>query len=69
MEDVARAPNDAPPASPAEPPSIPILDSWIDGLMNCKQLSEADVQRLCEKVRVGFRRPLLLIQGTARRRF
>jgi serine/threonine-protein phosphatase 2A catalytic subunit len=33
-----------------EPASIPTLDGWIESLMNCKQLAESDVQRLCEKV-------------------
>lgn len=38
--------------SPAsEPASIPTLDGWIDSLMNCKQLAETDVQRLCDRVR------------------
>lgn len=36
---------------PAEPISIPTLDGWIDNLMDCKQLAEQDVQRLCDKVR------------------
>lgn len=36
---------------PSEAPSIPVLDSWIDSLMSCKQLSEADVTKLCDKVR------------------
>lgn len=36
--------------APIDPPSIPTLDGWIENLMACKQLSEADVQRLCEKV-------------------
>ena len=31
--------------------SIPTLDGWIESLMNCKQLSEADVSRLCDRVR------------------
>ena len=35
----------------AEPGAISTLDSWIDSLMNCKQLAENDVQRLCDKVR------------------
>lgn len=30
--------------------SIPTLDGWIESLMNCKQLSEADVSRLCDRV-------------------
>ena len=37
--------------SPAtEPPPIPTLDGWIENLMNCKQLAESDVVRLCDKV-------------------
>jgi hypothetical protein len=50
MEDVDRAPAELPPV-PLEPASIPTLDGWIESLMNCKQLAEIDVQRLCEKVR------------------
>lgn len=34
----------------AEPASIPTLDGWIESLMNCKQLAENDVQRLCDRV-------------------
>lgn len=34
-----------------DPPSIPTLDGWIESLMACKQLSEDDVRRLCEKAR------------------
>lgn len=34
-----------------EPASIPTLDGWIENLMNCKQLAETDVQRLCDRVR------------------
>ena len=34
-----------------EPTTIPTLDGWIESLMACKQLAEADVQRLCEKAR------------------
>jgi hypothetical protein len=30
--------------------SIPTLDGWIENLMNCKQLSENDVSRLCDRV-------------------
>lgn len=40
----------------AEPASIPTLDGWIESLMNCKQLAESDVQRLCDKVREMPRR-------------
>jgi len=37
--------------SPAtEPQSIPTLDGWIENLMNCKQLAENDVSRLCDRV-------------------
>ena len=34
----------------AETATIPTLDGWIEGLMSCKQLSEQDVERLCNKV-------------------
>jgi len=34
-----------------DPPSVPTLDGWIESLMACKQLSEEDVRRLCEKAR------------------
>jgi len=34
-----------------DPPSVPALDGWIESLMQCKQLSEEDVRRLCEKAR------------------
>ena len=27
------------------------VDTWIEMLMGCKQLSEADVKKLCDKVR------------------
>lgn len=37
-----------------EPASIPTLDGWIESLMGCKQLAEADVQRLCDKVMGRF---------------
>ena len=53
MEDVGRVPAELAPPMPAqEPATIPTLDGWIESLMSCKQLAEADVQRLCEKVRV-----------------
>ena len=35
-----------------DPGSIPTLDGWIENLMSCKQLSEADVSRLCDRVSV-----------------
>ena len=50
MEDVGRAPEPQAPAVPLEPATIPTLDGWIENLMNCKQLAEQDVQRLCDKV-------------------
>ncbi|KAL8781870.1 MAG: hypothetical protein Q9213_005811 [Squamulea squamosa] len=34
----------------SEPATIPTLDGWIESLMNCKQLAENDVQRLCDRV-------------------
>lgn len=52
MEDVGKMPEPHQLSAPAEPPSTGTLDSWIENLMACKQLSEADVQRLCEKVRI-----------------
>ncbi|KAI0852966.1 serine/threonine-protein phosphatase pp2a catalytic subunit [Daldinia vernicosa] len=48
---VGRVPAELAPMPPSEPTTIPTLDGWIEGLMNCKQLAEADVQRLCEKAR------------------
>ncbi|PKS08793.1 hypothetical protein jhhlp_003402 [Lomentospora prolificans] len=51
MEDVGRVPADISPLANLEPATVPTLDGWIESLMNCKQLSELDVQRLCEKVR------------------
>ncbi|KAI0387785.1 serine/threonine-protein phosphatase pp2a catalytic subunit [Hypomontagnella monticulosa] len=49
--DVGRVPTDLAPMPASEPTTIPTLDGWIENLMNCKQLAEADVQRLCEKAR------------------
>lgn len=37
-------------APASEPTTIPTLDGWIESLMQCKQLAESDVQRLCDKV-------------------
>jgi hypothetical protein len=51
MEDVGRVSTELAGPSNLEPTTIPTLDGWIESLMNCKQLAEADVQRLCEKVR------------------
>lgn len=53
MEDVGRVPAELT-SSNNEPATIPTLDGWIESLMQCKQLAEVDVQRLCEKVRLGF---------------
>jgi serine/threonine-protein phosphatase 2A catalytic subunit len=51
MEDVGRVvPTEASPLQNLEPTTIPTLDGWIESLMNCKQLAETDVQRLCDKV-------------------
>lgn len=50
MEDVGRVPTELAPAPASEPTTVPTLDGWIESLMSCKQLAEADVQRLCEKV-------------------
>lgn len=50
MEDVGRVPTDLP-AIQSEPATVGSIDGWIESLMSCKQLSEADVQRLCDKVR------------------
>lgn len=52
MEDVSIKPDLPAMTTPSDPPSIGTLDGWIESLMACKQLSEADVQRLCEKVRL-----------------
>lgn len=54
MEDVGKSPEPQETAIASEPPSIGTLDGWIDSLMSCKQLSEADVQRLCNKVPTLF---------------
>ncbi|RFU75231.1 serine threonine- phosphatase pp2a catalytic subunit [Trichoderma arundinaceum] len=47
MEDVGRVPADVSPVQ-TEPATRSTLEQWIENLMNCKQLSEADVQRLCD---------------------
>jgi serine/threonine-protein phosphatase 2A catalytic subunit len=39
----------------SDPGSIPTLDGWIESLMSCKQLSENDVARLCDRVSVRDR--------------
>jgi len=43
-------------APATEPTTIPTLDGWIESLMQCKQLAESDVQRLCDKVRDDARK-------------
>jgi hypothetical protein len=68
MEDVGRVPAEVPSLPTLEPATVPTLDGWIESLMNCKQLAESDVQRLCEKVRC-FPKVLsdkLLRSGTSR---
>lgn len=30
--------------------SVGEVDAWIESLMSCKQLSEVDVKKLCDKV-------------------
>lgn len=51
MEDVGRVVETTGLAPVSEAAPIATLDGWIESLMTCKQLAEADVQRLCEKVR------------------
>lgn len=46
-------------APATEPASIGTLDGWIESLMNCKQLAESDVSRLCERVRMILQRSSL----------
>jgi serine/threonine-protein phosphatase 2A catalytic subunit len=54
MEDVTKLPSPehliSQPAY-ADPPTHSTLDGWIEKLMSCKQLTEEDVQRLCDKAR------------------
>lgn len=38
------------PSTVNENQSVNDLDRWIEMLMDCKQLSEEDVKRLCDKV-------------------
>lgn len=52
MEDVGKIPEAGQMSSvPLEPATIPTLDGWIESLMQCKQLAETDVQRLCDRAR------------------
>jgi hypothetical protein len=50
MEDVGKIPEAHRLSPTSEPASIPTLDGWIENLVECKQLAENDVQRLCERV-------------------
>lgn len=52
--DVGKVPeaSQLPPLS--EQAAIPTLDGWIENLMNCKQLAENDVTRLCDRVSAIF---------------
>jgi serine/threonine-protein phosphatase 2A catalytic subunit len=61
MEDVKMPEQHLIPQPPLEPTTIPILDSWIAGLLSCKQLAENDVQRLCEKVCLVYQARQLLM--------
>jgi len=60
MEDAGKAPESHEGGAVVEAPSISTLDGWIENLMACKQLSETDVQRLCDKVSCvfGLNRPV-----------
>lgn len=48
--DIGKAPEPNQLSPLGEPASIPTLDGWIESLMACKQLAEADVTRLCDRV-------------------
>ena len=48
--DVNKAPEPHRLSPTSDPGSIPTLDGWIENLMNCKQLAENDVSRLCDRV-------------------
>lgn len=48
--DTARSPEPHNLSPISDPGSIPTLDGWIESLMSCKQLTENDVQRLCDRV-------------------
>lgn len=48
--DVGKTPPPAYVSNLRDSSSINELDGWIETLMTCKQLSEDNVQRLCEKV-------------------
>ena len=53
--DIGKVPEPHQLSPTSEPASIPTLDGWIESLMNCKQLAENDVQRLCDRVRFPWR--------------
>lgn len=67
MEDVGRAPAELTSAN-LEPATIPTVDGWIESLMNCKQLAEVDVQRLCDKVRPSLPLHAFIIASSFPRR-
>ena len=48
--DVGKTPPPAYVSNLRDSSAINELDGWIETLMSCKQLSEDNVQRLCEKV-------------------
>jgi serine/threonine-protein phosphatase 2A catalytic subunit len=48
--DIGKVPEPHQLAPVSEPASIPTLDGWIESLMQCKQLAESDVTRLCDRV-------------------
>ena len=48
--DVGKAPEPHRLSPSTDPSSIPTLDGWIENLINCKQLAENDVSRLCDRV-------------------
>jgi len=55
MEDVGKMPEPHQLSTTTlEPLSIPTLDGWVESLMDCKQLAEQDVQRLCDRVCIRF---------------
>lgn len=60
MEDVGRVVEPTRLSPVSEPTSISTLDGWIESLMTCKQLTEVDVQRLCEKVSSSYLLPVLV---------
>jgi hypothetical protein len=49
--DMGKAPEPGQLQPVTEPTNISTLEGWIESLMKCKQLSEADVTKLCDRVR------------------